>query len=88
MKPRKSIAPDFVMGSAVWSCWVTSDGQRFVWRAASDRLVAGRHLGTHTYWARVDGRELPIKSFPTLKEAMLAAYRRLSTTNVKKYCSP
>lgn len=86
MTARKSIAPDFVMGSVKWECWVTSDGQRFVWRAASDRLIAGRHVSSHRFWARVDGRYLE-HEFYTLKDAMHAAYRRLATGHIKKFRS-
>lgn len=80
---RKSIAPPYKLGTVIWESWVTSDGQRFVWRGADDRLLAGKHSGSHTYWAKVDGEYLP-RSFDDLKAAMSAAYRAMAMKGMRR----
>ena len=83
MTARKGTAPPFKMGAVLWSCWITSDGQRFVWRAAEDRLLAGKRSGSHTYWARVDGVPLP-KNYRTLKGAMSGAFNAMVMARVRR----
>jgi len=81
--PQKSKAPPFVAGPITWEAWITSDGQRYVWRAAEDRLLAGKHSGSHEYWAKVDGEYLPNK-FRDLKHAMFAAYRAMVMREMRR----
>ena len=81
--PRKSTAPLFRTGTASWQCWITSDGQRFVWRGADDRLLAGKHSGLHKYWSKVDGVMLP-RAYPSLKAAMSSAYREMIMKGVRR----
>lgn len=81
-QPRRGQAPDFRTGDAIWQCWITGDGQRYVWRAEGDRLLAGKHSGSHKYWARVDGQYLP-KQYNTLLEAMSAGYRAMVMRSVR-----
>jgi len=80
---KKGQAPPYKTGQVIWECWITSDGQRFVWRGAGDRLLAGKHSGAHEYWAKVDGAYLP-KSYPDLKAAMSAAFRAMAMNRMRK----
>jgi hypothetical protein len=64
------------VGNVSFVCWITSDGQRYVWRAEEDRLLVGRYEGAHTYWAKIDGVVMP-KAYRSLRLAMLAGYRAL-----------
>lgn len=73
-QPRRSAAPPFRTGEVEWVCWITSDNQRYIWRGAEDRLLAGRYVGRQEYWAKVDGIALP-QVFKSLRAAMVAAYR-------------
>ena len=73
-KPRRSEAPPFKVGDTEYVCWITSDGQRYVWRAAEDRLLVGGYEGMQAYWAKVNGRLLD-KRFRSLRIAMMTAYR-------------
>ena len=76
MTARRSAAPPFRVGDVVYECWITSDGQRYIWRGADDRLLVGRYEGRQSYWAKVDGLILP-KTFRSLRIAMMTAYRAL-----------
>ena len=80
---RKGQAPPYKTGTVLWECWITGDGQRFVWRGAEDRLLAGKHSGIHKYWAKVDGVMLP-RAYPSLKAAMLSAYREMVMAGVRR----
>jgi hypothetical protein len=83
MTARRSEAPPFKVGDLEFVCWITSDGQRYVWRAEGDRLLVGRYEGAHTYWAKVDGILLP-STYKSLRHAMMAAYRSLRMSQVRR----
>jgi hypothetical protein len=69
----------FAIGTTVFRCEVTADGQRFEWRSDDGQLVAGRNVGKGTHWARARGTVIG-RNFATLRAAMLAAasYRSLT----------
>jgi ABC-type nitrate/sulfonate/bicarbonate transport system permease component len=81
-KSRPSEAPPFRTGNVEWRCWITSDGHRYVWRGAEDRLLVGRYEGKQLYWAKVNGQILP-KTFRSLRIAMMTAYRALVMGEVR-----
>jgi hypothetical protein len=83
MTARRSEAPPFKVGDVEYLCWITSDGQRYVWRAAEDRLLVGRYEGANSYWCRVDGALLP-STYKSLRLAMMSGYRNLRMSQVQR----
>jgi hypothetical protein len=71
MGERRTSAEPIIVDGIEWVCWRTGI-ERYEWRAEAIRACVGRRSGTTTYWAVVDGVNLPPR-FRSQTNAMKAA---------------
>lgn len=69
-RERRNSSPPFEIGGVVFECFVTADGQGYVWRSTCGRFAAGC-VGA-TYVARAHGTVLK-QRYARLMDAMAAA---------------
>lgn len=68
---RWADVPPYTCGGVTFRC-IAIDEDRYEWRSADGRVVAGRVPGSSLCWASVQGRSLG-RSFPSLRSAMITA---------------
>ncbi len=69
---RRSSVPSFRADGLKFTCFISDDGQNYIWRTDDGRAEAGRSV--KVFWARCDGKAVG-REHGTLKAAMSAAAR-------------